>query len=171
MSLPSANAPVARGAAVARGLTSNPFGRLALMAPVFLMMASPAFAATAPAAGGGAGGMLGGLLSGPQGQLLLFVPVVLLFYVLIMRPQQRRAKEHRAMVEGLKRGDIVVLSNGVIGKVTRVEDKEAMVEIATGVNVRVVRSMVTEVRAKGEPAAPRLVSPKPAAKSAKTAKS
>ncbi|SFS44878.1 preprotein translocase subunit YajC [Brevundimonas viscosa] len=77
---------------------------------------------------------------------LPFVAIFVLFYFLMIRPQQKRMKEHRAMIEAIKRGDTVVMSNGMIGKVTRVENEEAMVEIAQGVNVRVVKSMVTEVR-------------------------
>jgi preprotein translocase YajC subunit len=69
-----------------------------------------------------------------------------------MRPQSQRAKQHQAMVNAVKRGDTVVMSSGMVGKVTRVEDTEAMVEVATGVNVRVVKSMLTEVRTRGEPA-------------------
>jgi preprotein translocase subunit YajC len=69
-----------------------------------------------------------------------------LFYFLLIRPQQKRAKEHREMIASLKRGDQVVLSNGMVGKVTRVEDAEAMVEIAQGVNVSVVKAMISEVR-------------------------
>ena len=56
------------------------------------------------------------------------------------------------MLAAIKRNDTVVLSSGLIGKVTRVEDTEVMLEIATGVNVRVVKAMITEVRVKGEPA-------------------
>lgn len=82
-----------------------------------------------------------------------FVVILVLFYFMLIRPQQRRAKAHQAMVAGVKRGDTVVLSNGMIGKVTRVEDQEAMVEISQGVNVRVVKVMVAEVRGKGEVAA------------------
>ncbi|WP_374514446.1 preprotein translocase subunit YajC [Brevundimonas sp.] len=77
---------------------------------------------------------------------LPFVAIFVLFYFLMIRPQQKRMKEHRAMIEAIKRGDTVVMSNGMIGKVTRVENEEAMVEIAQGVNVRVVKAMVTEVR-------------------------
>jgi len=80
------------------------------------------------------------------------VALMVLFYFLMIRPQQRRMKQHQQMVEGLKRGDTVVLPSGVIGKVVRVEDKEVGVEIATGVTVKVVRSMISEVRARGEPA-------------------
>ncbi|OGN44976.1 MAG: preprotein translocase subunit YajC [Caulobacterales bacterium RIFCSPHIGHO2_01_FULL_70_19] len=77
---------------------------------------------------------------------LPFVAIFVLFYFLMIRPQQKRMKEHRAMIEAIKRGDTVVMSNGMIGKVTRVENEEAMVEIAQGVNVRVVKAMVSEVR-------------------------
>jgi preprotein translocase subunit YajC len=88
-------------------------------------------------------------------QLLSFAPIVLLlvlFYFMLIRPQQKRQKEHAAMLTNIKRNDTVVLSSGVIGKVSRVEDKELGVEIAQGVTIKVVRSMVTEVRAKGDPA-------------------
>jgi len=110
------------------------------------MFSTPAYAQAAGAAADG------GLLAGPMGQLLFFVPIIVLFYFLIIRPQQRRTKEHQAMVQALKRADVVVLSNGMVGKVTRVEDKEAMVEIATGVNVRVIKTMIAEVRTRPEPA-------------------
>ena len=75
-----------------------------------------------------------------------FIVVFVLFYFLLIRPQQNRAKAHAAQVAGIKRGDTVVLSNGMIGKVTRVEDAEVNVEIAPSVNVRVVKSMIAEVR-------------------------
>lgn len=74
--------------------------------------------------------------------LLIFV----LFYFLMIRPQQKRMKQHQEMIKALKRGDEVVLSNGMVGKVTRVEETEAMVDIAQGVSVRVVRTMIAEVR-------------------------
>ena len=86
------------------------------------------------------------LLAGPFGTLIFFVPVIILFYFMLIRPQQKQMKAHRDMVAGLKRNDTVVLSNGMIGKVTRVENDEAMVEIAQGVNVRVVKGMITQVR-------------------------
>lgn len=111
------------------------------------MFSTPAYAQAAGAAADG------GFLAGPFGQLLFFLPIIALFYFLIIRPQQKRAREHAAMVGALKRNDVVVLSNGMVGKVTRVEEKEAMVEIATGVNARVVKSMISEVRTRGEPAA------------------
>ncbi|NJC42167.1 preprotein translocase subunit YajC [Brevundimonas alba] len=81
--------------------------------------------------------------------IINFAPILLigvLGYMMLIRPQMKQAKAHRDMVAGLKRSDTVVLSNGMIGKVTRVENDEAMVEIAQGVNVRVVKAMITQVR-------------------------
>lgn len=86
------------------------------------------------------------LLAGPFGTLIFFVPVIILFYFMMIRPQQKQMKAHRDMISALKRGDTVVTSNGMIGKITRVENDEAMVEIAQGVNVRVVKTMITQVR-------------------------
>ena len=89
-------------------------------------------------------------------QIIQIAPILLmvvLFYFMLIRPQQKRAKEHQTMLANLKRGDSVVLSSGVLGKIVRVEDKEVGVEIAQGVTVKVVKGMITEVRAKGEPAA------------------
>jgi preprotein translocase subunit YajC len=89
-------------------------------------------------------------------QIIQIAPILLmvvLFYFMLIRPQQKRAKEHQAMLANLKRNDTVVLSSGMIGKIVRVEDKEVGVEIAQGVTVKVVKGMITEVRAKGEPAA------------------
>jgi len=85
-------------------------------------------------------------------QIAPFILIFILFYFLMIRPQQRRIKEHQTMIGNLKRGDSVVLSNGMIGKVTRVEESEAMVEISQGVAVPVVKAMISEVRAKGQPA-------------------
>jgi preprotein translocase subunit YajC len=85
-------------------------------------------------------------LAGPAGTFVFIVPMIVLFYFLMIRPQQQQMKRHKAMIEAVKRGDTVTLSNGMIGKVTRVENEEAMVEIAQGVNVRVVRSMIADVR-------------------------
>lgn len=85
-------------------------------------------------------------MAGPFGTLIFFVPVIILFYFMLIRPQQKAMKAHQALVAALKRGDTVVMSNGMIGKVTRVENDEAMVEIAQGVNVRVVKAMITQVR-------------------------
>jgi preprotein translocase subunit YajC len=97
---------------------------------------------------GGASGDLTSMLV----QVFPFIAIIALFYLMIMRPQQRRAKEHQARIAAVKRGDTVVLSSGMIGKVVRVEDQEVGVEIAQNVTVKVVKSMVSEVRARGEPA-------------------
>jgi preprotein translocase subunit YajC len=94
-------------------------------------------------------------MPGLNSQILQLAPILLmvvLFYFMLIRPQQKRAKEHQATLSNLKRGDNVVLSSGVLGKIVRVEDKEVGVEIAQGVTVKVMKGMITEVRAKGEPA-------------------
>ena len=85
------------------------------------------------------------------GPFLLPVALLALFYFMILRPQQRRQKQQQATIAAVKRGDTVVMTSGLIGKVTRVDDAELQVEIAPTVNVKVVKSMVAEVRAKGEP--------------------
>lgn len=73
-------------------------------------------------------------------------------YFLIMRPQQKRAREHADLIKNLRRGDSVITSGGLIGKVTKVvDDAEVELEIAPNVRVRVVRTLITDVRAKGEP--------------------
>lgn len=95
-------------------------------------------------------------MGGPQDMLIQFLPLiglVVLFYFLMIRPQQRRMKQHQQMLTAMKRGDTVVLSSGVIGKVVRVEDKEVGVEIATGVTVKVRKAMISDVSVRGEPAA------------------
>ena len=79
-------------------------------------------------------------------QFLPIVAIFILFYFLLIRPQQKKAKEHAALISAVKRGDTVVLSSGVIGKVTRVEEAEVNVEIAPSVNIRVVKAMIAEVR-------------------------
>lgn len=87
-----------------------------------------------------------------QGPLPLMMAMLALFYFMILRPQQKRAKDHQAAIAAMKRGDNVVLSNGMLGKIVRVEDKEVGIEIAQGVTVKVIKSMVAEVRTRGEPA-------------------
>lgn len=87
-------------------------------------------------------------------QLLPFVFVLIIMYFLLIRPQQRRAKAHQEMVKNLRRGDVVVMNSGMIGKITKViDDAEVEVEIAENVRIRLVRGMVAEVRNKSEPAA------------------
>ena len=85
----------------------------------------------------------------PSNGLMGLLPLVLMFVVLwflMIRPQQKQMKAHRELIASVKRGDSVVLSSGMIGKVTRVEEGELNVEIAPSVNVRVVKAMVAEVR-------------------------
>ena len=107
------------------------------------MFVTPAYAQAA--AGGGAS------------QFASFIPLILIFgimYFLMIRPQQKRMKEHKAMVAALRRGDQVLTQGGIIGKVTKVkEDGEVEVEIADGVKVRVVRSTISQVLTRTEPAA------------------
>ena len=104
------------------------------------MFATPAYA---QAAGGGSA-------------IASFVPLILIFaimYFLLIRPQQKKMKEHRAMVEALRKGDQIVTQGGMIGKVTKIiDDNEAQVEIADGVKVRIVRHTITQVLNKTEPA-------------------
>ena len=108
------------------------------------MFVTPAFAQAAGSAGAGSA-------------IAQFIPVVLIFaimYFLLIRPQQKKMKNHRAMVEALRRGDQVVTSGGIVGKVVKVqEDGMVEVEIAEGVKVKVVRSTIGQVLNKTEPAA------------------
>lgn len=105
------------------------------------MFVTPAYAQAA--AGGAAGGLLG------------FVPILLIFaimYFLMIRPQQKKLKEHKAMVEALRRGDQVVTSGGMIGKVVKVAETEVEVELAPNVKVRVIKNTIAQVMSKTEPA-------------------
>ena len=84
--------------------------------------------------------------------LLPFALIFVIMYFLILRPQQKRVKQHAEMVKNVRRGDTVVTSGGLVGKVTKViDDDQVEIEIADGVRVRQVKTMVAEVRAKGEP--------------------
>lgn len=84
--------------------------------------------------------------------LLPLVAIMGVFYFLLIRPQQRKMKEHQAMLKKVGKGDTVVTSGGFIGKVTKViDDNELQVEIGENIKVRVLRSGVADVRAKGEP--------------------
>lgn len=107
------------------------------------MFATPAYAQAAGSAGPGAA-------------FAQFIPLILIFaimYFLMIRPQQKRMKQHREMVAALKKGDQVITQGGIIGKVVSVRDDEIEVEIANGVRVRVVRSSVTQVVSRTEPVA------------------
>lgn len=110
------------------------------------MFATPAYAQTA--AGASSGGIEAMLL-----QIAPLIGLFVLFYFLLIRPQQKRMKQHQEMLAALKRNDVVVLASGVVGKVVRVEDAEVGVEIAQGVTVKVVKSMISSVRSKGDAAA------------------
>ena len=107
------------------------------------MLISPAFAQGSPLGGDA------NLLT----QLLPFILIFVIMYFLILRPQQKRVKAHSEMVKNVRRGDTVVTSGGLVGKVTKAAegDDYIEVEIADGVRVRQVRSMVSDVRTKGEP--------------------
>jgi preprotein translocase subunit YajC len=105
------------------------------------MFATPAFAQAA---------------GSPGGAFASFIPLILIFaimYFLLIRPQQKKVKEHAAMVEALRRGDQVVTQGGLIGKVTKVlDDGKVEVEIAPNVKVQVVKNTVAQVLNKTEPA-------------------
>lgn len=98
--------------------------------------------------------MFGGTGGGSGDFLISLFPFIALFaimYFLVLRPQQKRLKDHQNMVANVRRGDVVVTSGGVIGKVSRTDDLEVTVEIAEGVKIRVVKSTLAEVRSKSEP--------------------
>src|SRR6266545_6233586 len=107
------------------------------------MLISPAFAQ--------AGSPFGG-----DNMLVSLLPFLLIFvimYFLILRPQQKRVKSHQEMVKNVRRGDTVITSGGLVAKVTKVVDEDKIeIELADGVRAMQMRQMVSEVRAKGEPA-------------------
>lgn len=110
------------------------------------MLVTPAFAQDAAGA------------TDPTGGIIQLIPLLLIFgimfYFMIFRPQQQRMKAHREMISKVRRGDTVVTSGGLIGKVSKVVaegDDELQLEIAEGTKVRVSRQMIAEVRAKAEP--------------------
>ena len=105
------------------------------------MLITPAFA---QAPGGGGSDML---LS-----LMPFILIFVIMYFLILRPQQKRVKQHQDLVKGLRRGDTVVTSGGLIGKITKVvDDNEIEMQVGEDLRIRQVRQMIAEVRSKGEP--------------------
>jgi preprotein translocase subunit YajC len=112
------------------------------------MYATPAILQVIGPAAGGGGDIKDMLI-----QFAPFALIAVLFYFMLIRPQQQRAKEHREAIGAIKRGDTVVLSSGLIGKVVRVEETEVGLEIAQGVTVKVVKSMIADVRTRGAPAA------------------
>src|SRR5690348_4191901 len=100
--------------------------------PIFMSMIQ-----AAPASGSGAMGIVIGMLP----WVLIFV----IFYLLMIRPQQQRVKQHQAEIAAVKKGDEVITGGGIRGRVTKVNDEEAEVEVAQGVRVRVVKSTITQV--------------------------
>ena len=85
-------------------------------------------------------------------QLLPFILIFVIMWFLILRPQQKRAKAHQEMIKNVRRGDTVITSGGLVGKVTKViDDEQVEVEVAEGTRVRQMRAMLADVRAKGEP--------------------
>ena len=106
------------------------------------MLISPAYAQSP--FGGGSTDMITSLLP--------FILIFVIMYFLILRPQQKRVKQHAEMVKNVRKGDTVITSGGLVGRVTKVvDDDQIEVEVAEGVRVRQMRSMVSDVRAKGEP--------------------
>ncbi len=91
----------------------------------------------------------GGAQGSPFPSLIMLVVLFALFYFLLIRPQQKRAKEHREMTEKLAKGDEVVTQGGVLGKVTKVTDSFIAIEIADGVEVKVQRMAVATLMPKG----------------------
>lgn len=108
------------------------------------MFISSAFAQTAPAAAAGGGDMLSSL----TGMLPLVLMFVVLYFVMI-RPQMRKQKEHRAMIEALAKGDEVATAGGLLGKVSRLGEGYLTLEIAPGTEVQIQRSAVVQVLPKG----------------------
>lgn len=106
-------------------------------------MFTPAFAQTAGALGGSTDIIM---------QMAPFGAILVIMYFLILRPQQRKAKAQQAMISNVRRGDTVVTTGGLIGRVTKAVDAgEIELEIAPNIKVRIARPMISEVRAKGEP--------------------
>jgi len=109
------------------------------------MFATPAFA---QAAGGAAASPMGGIIG-----IIPFILMFVIFYFLLIRPQQKRAKQHQEMVSNLRRGDQVITAGGIKGKVTRIGDEdEAEIQIADDVRIKIVKSTVATVVSKTEPA-------------------
>ena len=108
------------------------------------MLITSAYAQMPSMFGGGSDNMLVSLLP--------FILIFVIMYFLILRPQQKRVKQHAEMVKNVRKGDTVITSGGMIGRVTKVvDDDQVEIEVADGVRVRQMRSMVSDVRAKGEP--------------------
>ena len=96
-----------------------------------------------------------GAPSSPTDMLSFVAPfaiIIVIMYFLMIRPQQKRAREHTDLIKNVRRGDTIVMNGGLIGKISRViDDAEIELEIAPNVKVRVARALISEVRSKGEP--------------------
>lgn len=112
------------------------------------MLITDAFAQTGAPAGAAAGG---DTMTAILVNVALFALILVVFYFLLIRPQQQRLKAHQAMIQGVKKGDVIVTTGGLIGKVRAVADDELRLELGPNVEVRVLRSSLAEVRNKGEP--------------------
>ncbi len=110
-----------------------------------MLFSSPAYAQAA-----------GGVPAGPGlfESLAPLILIVVIFWFLILRPQNKKMKEHREMVNNVRRGDTVVTAGGLVGKVAKVKDDDAEIEVdfGEGIRMRVVKSTLSDVRVKGEPA-------------------
>ena len=112
------------------------------------MFISQAFAQVATAPAATPDGLFGGGLGGLGGMLPLVLMFVVLYFVMI-RPQMKRQKEHKSMIDALAKGDEVVTSGGVLGKVSKMGDSFVGVEVASGVEIQIQRSAVVQVMPKG----------------------
>ena len=117
--------------------------RLATLTAGAAAVSLPALAQAAPSAVG----------PSIMSQVLLFLPLILIFYFLLIRPQQQRAKKHKALIEGIKKGDTVITSGGLVGKVTKAGETEITVELADGVRVQIIKQMIIDVRDRNQPVA------------------
>jgi preprotein translocase subunit YajC len=114
-----------------------------------MMFESPAFAQAATSGTQAAGGGTAAIIN----MVFPLVLVFIIFYVLMIRPQQKRMKQHQEMLGAVKPRDTAVTTGGLIGKVTKVDENEIELEVAQGVRVRVVKSMLSDVRPHGAKAA------------------
>jgi preprotein translocase subunit YajC len=101
------------------------------------MFATPAYAQTGAASSGGTGFLV---------QMFPLLLIFVIFYFLLIRPQQQRAKQHQALIGAVKKNDVAVTGGGIVGKVTKVDETEVELEVAQGVRIRVLKAMLSDVR-------------------------
>lgn len=150
--IPSSFIDFARSMSIVRPVWNPSYGLEAGLqepaTPLFpmenLLFITPAFAQGAPTGGGSTDLLI---------QIVPFVLIFVVMWFLVIKPQQRRSRDHQDMLKNVRRGDTVVTAGGIVGKITKVIDDapDIEVEIAEGVRVKVARSMISEVRSKGEP--------------------